>query len=85
MERARHPPREAERLRALLLEAPGVPLDAAQAMRAGRVLADAERAGEPLDPFDAMVAAAALERDETLVTRNVRDFGRIAELRVRTY
>jgi tRNA(fMet)-specific endonuclease VapC len=85
MARSRHPPREAERLRALLSEAPSVAFDAEQALRVGRLLADAERAGEPLDVFEAMVAAAALERDETLLTRNVREFGRVPELRLRAY
>jgi len=83
--RSRHPPREADRLRDLLLAMPQAPFTGEHAVACGRILAAAERAGVALDPFDAMVAALASVEDETLVTRNARDFERVDGLRIRTY
>ncbi|MFA5861767.1 MAG: PIN domain-containing protein [Candidatus Thermoplasmatota archaeon] len=85
IERARVRPREMARIRELLVAGIEASFTGEHAWRAGELLARASREGYPLDPFDAMTAAIALEEDESLVTRNVRDYGRIAELRVRTY
>ncbi len=40
----------------------------------GRLLAQGERAGRPIGPMDACLAAIAISRGLTLVTRNGRDF-----------
>lgn len=61
------------------------PLDAAAAERAGRLDAALWSAGEPIDPEDACVAGTALTRDQELVTRKGREFGRVEGLRLRTY
>src|SRR5260221_90379 len=84
-ERARTRPRDATALRDLLLGVTGAPFEAAHAILAARLLADAARSGAPLDPFDAMVAAMAVSEDETLLTRNARELAGVAELRIRTY
>ncbi|HWG91833.1 MAG TPA: PIN domain-containing protein [Candidatus Thermoplasmatota archaeon] len=85
VERARAPPRDVERAREILLAAPGVDFTAAHALRAGRILGSLAREGIEMDPFDAMVAAVAVETDDVLVTRNVREFERVRGLRLRTY
>lgn len=85
LERSRHPPRDLDRVRAVLDAAATVAFTAAHAARAGRILGRSVREGAPMDPFDAMVAAVAAEEDESLVTRNVRDFERVDGLRLRTY
>ena len=85
VERARTRPREAAALRDLLLGVAGAPFEGAHAVLAARILAQAARAGAPLDPFDAMTAAMAVAEDETLLTRNARELAGIADLRVRTY
>lgn len=85
LERSRHPPRQRERLVATLLAAPEAPFTARHAVAAGRILAEATRVEWPLDPFDAMTAAIAVVDEEALVTRNARDFERVADLRVRSY
>ena len=85
VERSRQPPRDRERVQAILAGAASVPFTAEHAARSGRILGRAAREGFPMDPFDAMVAAVAVESDEALVTRNVRDFERVPDLRLRTY
>lgn len=64
---------------------PILPLDAAAAARAGQLDAELWARGEPLDPEDAAIAGIALTRDEVLVTRRAREFGRVDGLRLRTY
>lgn len=64
---------------------PTLPLDAAAAERAGALDAELWGRGEPIDPEDAAIAGIALTRDEVLVTRRAREFGRVEGLRMRTY
>lgn len=85
VERSRTPPHDLERARETLLAAPGIDLTAAHALRAGRILGALARDGIEMDPYDAMVAAVALELEETLVTRNVREYERVRGLRLRPY
>lgn len=59
--------------------------DAPAAERAGALDALLWARGEPLDPEDAAIAGVALSRDEVLVTRRAREFGRVEGLRLRTY
>lgn len=61
------------------------PLDPAAAQRAGEIDARLWAEGEAIDPEDACIAGIALSRDEELVTRKAREFGRVAGLRMRTY
>ena len=60
-------------------------LDPKAAARAGEVDAQLWTQGEPIDPEDACIAGVALSRDEELVTRKAREFGRVPGLRLRTY
>jgi tRNA(fMet)-specific endonuclease VapC len=46
------------------------------------IRADLERAGTPIGPNDLLIAAIARSRDLGLVSLNVREFGRVAGLRV---
>ena len=80
---ARHSSRIAENLR--LLErffAPfnSLPFDDNCVQTYGRVRAELERAGTPIGPYDLMIAATAIANQRTLVTANVREFGRVAGL-----
>lgn len=84
VERARTPLRDPQRVRELLEAAAPAPLDTAAALRAGRLLGVAAREGAPLDPFDALVAAIAIESGEALVTRS-RELAALEGLRVLAY
>jgi toxin FitB len=53
-----------------------LPVDVPVAARWGRMSADAEKRGTPLPVIDSLIAATALERGFSVVTRNVTDFER---------
>lgn len=59
-----------------------LPFDNECAVHAARIRADLEAAGTPIGPHDTLIAATALRHAATLVTRNVREFSRVAGLRV---
>ena len=59
-----------------------LPFDSATSRRAAEVRYALERRGESVGPLDTLIAATALACAGTLVTRNVREFGRIAGLKV---
>jgi len=48
----------------------------------GVLRAELERAGKPIGPYDMMIAATAIVHDLTLVTHNLKEFSRIAGLKV---
>lgn len=52
------------------------------AIRAARIRADLARDGRPIGALDTLIAGQALARDLTLVTSNVRHFGRVPGLRL---
>jgi predicted nucleic acid-binding protein len=79
------PAAEKRRVSDVVRGRPVLPLDAAAAERAGQLDAELWARGEPLDPEDAVIAGIALSRDEVLVTRRAREFGRVDGLRLRTY
>ena len=45
-----------------------------------RIRAELEAAGTPIGPHDTLIAATALRHQATLVTRNEREFSRVAGL-----
>ena len=54
--------------------------DSECAAHAARIRAELEAAGTPIGPHDTLIAATALRHQATLVTRNVREFSRVAGL-----
>jgi predicted nucleic acid-binding protein len=52
-----------------------LPFDAHAAARYAVIVADRERAGQPIDGFDAQIAAICRDRGAVLATRNVKHFG----------
>ena len=59
-----------------------VPFDSAVSRRAAELRLALERRGEPIGPLDTRIAGTALACGATLVTRNTKEFGRIAGLKV---
>ena len=48
----------------------------------GKLRVYLEERGTPIGPYDMLIAAQALALDCTIVTRNVREFSRVPELKV---
>ena len=61
------------------------PLDLEVANRFGSVAATLARRGQTIGPFDTLIAAHALSLGATLITRNLRHFGRVSGLRVESW
>ena len=59
-----------------------LPFDAAAALSYGQIRADLERRGLPIGSLDTLIAAHALSAQLTLVTNNVREFSRVAGLKI---
>jgi predicted nucleic acid-binding protein len=53
--------------------------------RCGRIIAARRRAGHPIDPFDALIAATTMAAGHSLLTRNVKDFADIPGVSVDIY
>jgi tRNA(fMet)-specific endonuclease VapC len=62
-----------------------LPFDSGAAHVYASVRADLERQGSRLDEPDLRIAAIALSRDLTIITGNVRHFGRVPRLRVENW
>jgi len=59
-----------------------LPFDDACAEKYGALRASLSAAGRPIGPNDLLIAATALAHDLTLVTHNLREFCRVAGLKV---
>ena len=59
-----------------------LPFGTAEAQAAAQIRAALERAGEPIGPYDVLIAATALANGGILVTHNVREFGRVPGLQI---
>lgn len=59
-----------------------VAFDSAISRRAAELRLALERRGESIGPLDTLIAATALSCGATLVTRNTKEFGRVAGLKV---
>lgn len=62
-----------------------LPFDMPCALEAAKVRAYLESQGTPIGPVDTMIAGIALSNNLTVVTSNVREFERIAGLRVENW
>ncbi len=59
--------------------------DRAASMQAGATRALLHTRGTPIGPYDIQIAGIALSKDLTIVTRNTREFERVAGLRVENW
>lgn len=58
-----------------------IDFDQSDARHAGEIRATLEAAGTPIGSNDILIAGQARSRDLILVTRNVREFARVADLK----
>jgi len=61
------------------------PMSAEAAKQAGQLRANLERQGQPIGPYDVLIAGIALTNNLTVVTRNVREFSRVPLLKVENW
>lgn len=59
-----------------------LPFDDAAAEVAGSLRAQLAQSGTPIGPYDLQIAAIALANGCTVVTHNVREFGRVPDLAI---
>jgi len=59
-----------------------VPFDRDAAFAAAAIRAQLEQQGTPIVPMDILIAGTAIALQATLVTRNINEFSRVAELEV---
>ncbi|MBB3810081.1 type II toxin-antitoxin system VapC family toxin [Pseudochelatococcus contaminans] len=71
-----------ETLRLLFADLSILDLDREDARVAGEIRADLARLGTPIGPYDVLIAGQAKARGLTLVTNNMGEFTRVADLRV---
>lgn len=76
------PQTELDRFRTFLARLTLVPLSDPIMEVFARTRADLRRTGRLIPDLDLLIAATAMHHDLTLLTRNVRHFGRIPELRL---
>lgn len=62
-----------------------VPFDQEDARHAGNIRAELATQGAPIGGYDVLIAGQARARTLTLVTRNVREFQRVAGLRIENW
>lgn len=72
-------------LDAILTRITVLPFDTACARAYGRIHAALTRAGTPIGPFDALIAATALAHEAIVVTDNVAEFERVPGLKVENW
>ncbi|NYT67078.1 type II toxin-antitoxin system VapC family toxin [Pusillimonas noertemannii] len=72
--------RNLERVQALQFQV--LDFDREDAQRAGELRALLSAAGTPIGPYDVLIAGQAWARGLTLITHNMREFRRIAHIRV---
>ena len=59
-----------------------LPFGADEARIAATIRADLEKKGEPIGPYDVLIAGTALSQKGTLVTHNAQEFGRVEGLQI---
>lgn len=77
-----NPTRRRNQLEELLSVVELLPFGKTEARASAKLRSDLELRGTPIGPMDLLIAGTALSHGAVLVTRNVREFERVAGLRV---
>ncbi len=76
---------EVSKVEQLLCALVVLPFDEASAKIAGKIEAELEKSGKPIDIQDIQIASVALLHNELLITRNMDHFSRIKGLKLESY
>ena len=82
IEKAARPESEREKVQRLVSMIHELPFDRAAATAAARIRMQLERTGQPIGPYDLLIAAQAVANDLTLVSNNGVEFRRVEGLRL---
>jgi tRNA(fMet)-specific endonuclease VapC len=85
VEKAQDPAKERQKVERFVSAIIELPLDRAGAETAARVRADLERRGQPIGPYDLLIAGQALATGLTLMTNNVQEFQRVSGLKLESW
>lgn len=77
-----YPERRIRQLDALLGATNLLPFGHAQAKEASKIRSTLENKGQPIGPYDVLIAASAMAQGATLVTNNLKEFKRVDGLSV---
>jgi len=79
------PQKRIEQLTAVLSNVKVLPFGEREAKIAAQIRVTLESQGQPIGPYDTLIAATALAENAILVTRNTREFGRVPQLKVENW
>jgi tRNA(fMet)-specific endonuclease VapC len=85
VEKAQDPARERLKVHRFVSTLIELPLDRATAETAARIRIDLERRGQPIGPYDLLIAGQALAKGLTLVTNNTQEFQRVSGLKLESW
>lgn len=74
-----------EKINILLSSIGLINLDIESAKEGGKLHAELYSAGTPIEPEDSMIAGICLKNNETLLTRNIKHFSKIKNLKIEQY
>ena len=84
-QRSSQPQRNLEALELFLLPLTIVDFDFDAAARYGGLRSDLEMRGQPIGPYDMLIASQALSLELTLVSNKTREFSRVTGLRIENW
>lgn len=80
IKKSTHPNKRIEQLTSLLSIVNLIEFGEKEAKVASQIRVDLEKIGEPIGPYDILIAATALANQAPLVTHNQKEFSRISQL-----
>jgi tRNA(fMet)-specific endonuclease VapC len=83
--KSQHPTKRKRQLESLINSIVLIPFSEREAKASAQLRSKLETAGNPIGTLDTLIAGTALAHGAILVTRNLREFARIGELRVENW
>lgn len=84
-EKAKDPAKERQKIERFISTIIEIPLDRVAAETAARIRAELERQGQPIGPYDLLIAGQSLANGLTLVTNNTQEFQRVRGLKLESW
>jgi tRNA(fMet)-specific endonuclease VapC len=85
LEKAQNPAKERQKVERFICAIIELPLERTAAETAARIRADLERQGQPIGPYDLLIAGQAFATGLTLVTNNRKEFQRVRGLKLESW